>query len=1367
MFRRVEGETGLNSIEKLVLQLRHPIAHMREAAALELVLLADQQTQGPLLEALQDRDADVRRTVIQALAGLNTPEVVAAIFPLLQDPEPRVAQAAYDAMVKMGPLAAPFLLEHLEHPDWVIRVLVLDVFQAMKQYCPLERVLELLKAPEWEVREAATRFLGGIRDKKVTSDAVYYEHVLTALLEVLHTDEDREVRMAACRSLGNMGDARVTEPLLLVMRQSEDESLQMAAAEGLAMLGPLVSEVLVHQALQDHRAPVRALGAQILGHVRDVSALQPLIENLQDDSRAVRMAAALALSQIQPQEPLWVLLYHMMLGEPEISPEAVVELGQSHDKRAIPYLLDEIPRVPPEAWREVLITALGELGDMETILPLSIWLKAPEPAIRAATAWALGRIGHLLAVEYLVPCLGEQDPQVLYQVVESLRHLEPLQELWPTLLKILSPEPEDRLEGLSQLPHPLEERLKPFLLNLLSRETIPAVQEFLIRLLRPHPEWIALQDWLARLDPAADGVLLIAILENLQNFSDLEPEPCLPVLLRLLESRDEAVREAVIQVLLHLGSSVVSTLLQHLEHELWFVRQALIRVLGSLGSPEALLPLLKALTDRDRDVRVAVALALGQMGDRQAAEPLVKALENGFRDVRAAAAQALAQMNEPWVVDALQTALIEDEAAEVRAEAAHALGQLGAEPALADLLEALAQDEEVLVRVASAEALGQIGHPAAVQGLLAALKDDSSEVGMAAIRALGRLAYPVSLETLAEILEFGTRDLRAATAAAFGEMRLPDAVPLLVEALQDEALAVRQAAVVALGQLADERACMPLIALLLENQAELNSLLVEALIALGPVVCYPLLEQLPALSQEQVPVVIHILAGVGGCAQLEPILERWQQLPEALQLEALVWMPAWKSPLLTETLLAHLRRTENHELRLALVETLVQLQAAEGMQSLLLNWDQEIKQLAVRALARMGEVGLEMLVEAFATPDDILRLLILQSVAEIRHPRVLALLHRVLSLPSLGLLQAALHALLAQGVAATPILREALDHPERSIRQLAARSLLKLYPEESLWRSLASINSQSQEQRVRAAQELEHYPSSESAAALMRALEDESRWVRRQAALSLGQLKVNQSRPLLRQALKDWHHDVREAAVMALGQIADPQDFEALRDLLVDPDIRVREAVLRVLARTGDTQCLSQACQDPFAEVRRTAVQILGELQAREALSLLLEMLGRDPEASVRDMAAWSLGQLALPEVLEPLLQALEDPAVEVRWAAVEALGKLGDVQAVEPLLEILSAGAEEYLVDMRLQQLAIVALGALGDLRAVPCLIEAVRKPSWGDQEIRRLALQALTQLRAEQAVPVLSDLARNGPAELAEQATAAVRAIQTALTP
>lgn len=1350
----------MEDLDRLLLQLRHPGANMRESAALELALMGDARALTPLLDALNDRDPDVRRTVIQALAGIQTPEAMVGIFALLQDSDPQVVQAAYDAIVKYGQSAVPFLLEQLKNSDWLVRRSALEVLQSLKKYCPLEEILEQLNAPEWEIRESAARYLGGLRDDYSTIGGERDNRANAALLNLMLKDPDREVKMAACKGLGNSGDMHAVEPLLLMLRQSEDEILQMAAAEGLALLGGMVSSALIRQSLQDHRPKVRALGAQILGHVRAESALAPLMELLHDEDKAVRLAAALALSQIQPEEALWVLLYHVFLHEPEISPEAVIELGQREDRRAIPYLLDEIVRVPASTWQDRIIIALGELGDMETILPLAAYLRAEEPEIRTAAAQALGRIGHLLALDYLQICLGDSDAQVLLQVLDSLQRLEPAQEIWVLLLSALSPDFEERLEALQSLPETLDERLKLFLINRLHQEDHFEVKKYLLQLFQKHPEWLALHDWLADLVACENLEMRQAYLKIINLYPDPEPEPCLKVLLGLIEDREESIRQAACEIIPRFGTLAVEPLLEKMAHEIWFVRTSAIQTLGKIGDIEALKPLLTALEDRDRDVRKEAVLALGKIGDMQAVEPLVFALENGFRDVRAAAAQALGELGDLYATEGLQIALVEDEAQEVRAAAALSLAHLGDTGNLEDLLEALKDDDDEHVRASVATALGILSDSRALKGLCRALEDESLEVGLAAIKALGLLAHPDSLTPLLETLEFGTRDLRAATAEALGCLGLSEAIPALAEALNDEAQAVRLSAAAALGQIRDLSALEPLLNNLNISDPQLAEVTVQALINLGSEAIQHLLEQVNTLTPEVIPQLIACLEPYIGSFDPLPVMEKWQTLPLEIQIKALKKLVVWQDNRLIPPLISQLHRSENFDFRSMIFEVLKHLHSYSELEDLLQNWDQDIRSLTVKSLAHMGEKGLLSLLKAFDSSDESLRLLILQISAEILDPRILALLHKSLYLPHLGLLQATVQALFSHGESAVPILREALDHPERSIRQMAARSLLKLEPENPIWLYLVGMNSQSQEQRVRSSLSLQEFLLPESVSALLRAISDESKQVRKQAILSLGQLKAKQSHALILEALKDWHRDVREAAVEALGNLQDQNDTEKLKEMLQDPDIRVRQACLRALAQFHEFDPIHETLSDPYPEVRQAALEVLGTYQRQESSPQILELLMKDSESSVRAQAASSLGIFASGKNSEALIQALEDPALEVRWAATEALGSLKDPQAIEPLMQILTASSEDYLVDIRLQQLAITALGKMRAQKSLPIIIKLAHSPSWGDSELRGLALAALIEIDPNQADLVIQELLQSSDSQAL---TVAQKAFQT----
>jgi HEAT repeat protein len=1333
----------LEDTERLLLQLRHPSAHMRESAALELVLVADQQALSPLIEALADRDNDVRRTVIQALAGLNLNEALPHFLPLLQDPEPSVAQAACDALIKFGEPGAQILLKELELPDWMSRKAALEVLQSLRNYCPLDIILQQLNAPEWEVRETAARFLVGMQDQRVT----------IALLNVLRIDPDREVKMAACKALGATADQRVIEPLLLVLRQTEDESLRMAAAEGLARMGALIAEPLVRQVLQDHRSEVRSLGAQILGHVRASSAIPTLMELLRDESRDVRMAAALALSQIENEEALWVLLYHVFLQEPEMSPEAILELAQREDRRAIPYLLDELGRLKEGCWQDVLLTALGDLGESETILPLSVYLKSPLPQVRIAAAQALGRIGHSLALDYLSAALADSDTQVIYQVIESLQRIEPSSEVWKTLLNLLSPDIEERLGALEYFSEQVDERLQPFFLNLLVQEKDISVREELYRLMRKHPEWLSLSEWLKLLQNETNNTVRIEILATLSALPTLDPKLAQPVLLALLEDRDEGIRKATAVVLPHLGTSLVPALYERLRHEIWFVRVAAIQALARMDDEASLRTLLDALKDKDRDVRCEAVLALGQMGNLQAVNPLIETLENGYRDVRAAAASALGELGDTKAVDALQTALIEDENAEVRTASAQALARLGDLGSVSVLLDCLVEDDDEWVREACAQALGFLKEPAALDGLFKALEDESLKVGMAAIEALGLIADPRALAALLETLEFGTRDLRAITAKALGSLGDTGAIPALEEALNDEALLVRTSAAQALGKLQAQESAPALAELLEQSDLILAQAAALALVQLGVAAQALLFEKLPELSAEIFPAILAALAEQSEIVELTGLLKKIQTLPDDSKLKAIPYLISWPAQS-ADFLIDLLRNTDNHDLRLMSFDLLVKAEAVDKVKDLLQEWDQDIKGMAVKALGKMSSAGLSVLIEAFDTPDEALRLSILQVLSEVHDIAALTLLHKALSLPHLGLSQAAVQALYALGEPALPVLKEALDHPERSIRQMSARALMHLQPQESLWSSLVEMNSQSPEQRERSAESLRKYAQSESISALLRALDDESNRVRSRAVGSLGQLKATQARGLLLESLKDWHRDVREAAVEALGLFGYAEDEWVLLEMLGDPDIHVRNRALTALARMGNLTPLKAALTDVFPEVRSKAVHTLGLVGAQDAIPELLELLRTDPEHQVRAEAAWSLGEIASTERIEPLIQALEDPAIEVRWAAAQALGKCRATLALEPLCQILQSSGEGYLVDIRLQQMAVSALGKIGDLRAIPILVEMVYQPCWGDDELRKQAMRSLAELAAPTGIATLKEMLEFQEPQIAELA-------------
>ena len=121
-----------------------------------------------------------------------------------------------------------------------------------------------------------------------------------------------------------------------------------------------------------------------------------------------------------------------------------------------------------------------------------------------------------------------------------------------------------------------------------------------------------------------------------------------------------------------------------------------------------------------------------------------------------------------------------------------------------------------------------------------------------------------------------------------------------------------------------------------------------------------------------------------------------------------------------------------------------------------------------------------------------------------------------------------------------------------------------------------------------------------------------------------------------------------------------------------------------------------------------------------------------DPDAQVREYSAWALGQIG-EDVDDPaavrLAAALGDEHVAVKHAAVLALGKIGPRQPVLAILtQVLAAGKT------RSRRAAVEALAQLEATRAYPVLRKALTDP---DPAVRQGALAALGELGDRRVLP------------------------------
>ena len=191
--------------------------------------------------------------------------------------------------------------------------------------------------------------------------------------------------------------------------------------------------------------------------------------------------------------------------------------------------------------------------------------------------------------------------------------------------------------------------------------------------------------------------------------------------------------------------------------------------------------LIETLSTGNSSARVAAAATLGDMNDTRAIVPLIRALEDREFDVEYLAAKALEKMREPAVEPLIRA--LKDNNSNVRWEAADILGAIGNSSAADPLFEAT-KDKDSVVRNVAAQALAKLGDLRATEPLIELLKSDSAWDRADAADALGELNDSRAVEPLISALDDEKGFVQESAAEALGKIRDSRAVVPLVQTIK-------------------------------------------------------------------------------------------------------------------------------------------------------------------------------------------------------------------------------------------------------------------------------------------------------------------------------------------------------------------------------------------------------------------------------------------------------------------------------------------------------------------------------------------------------------------------------------------------------
>jgi HEAT repeat protein len=259
---------------------------------------------------------------------------------------------------------------------------------------------------------------------------------------------------------------------------------------------------------------------------------------------------------------------------------------------------------------------------------------------------------------------------------------------------------------------------------------------------------------------------------------------------------------------------------------------------------------------------------------------------------------------------------------------------------------------------------------------------------------------------------------------------------------------------------------------------------------------------------------------------------------------------------------------------------------------------------------------------------------------------------------------------------------------------------------------------------------------------------DPDREARRTAVHILGESKREQAiDDLMRIFSADSDEDVRRNIIHALGEHESPRAWAKITELArtaPTADLR-RQAVHQIGEKNTDAaveELMKLYAQEQTSDVKRQILHAFSEMQSPRAQAKLLEVARSQSESGdTRRQAIHWLGERG-EQSLDELVRIFDaDRNQDVRRQILHALAEMESARAEEKLFEVARRAD-----DMQLRKQAIHWIGEKASRKSMEFLRDTVNSTS-EQTEVQVQALHAISEKPAEQAVPLLIQVAKTHP--------------------
>jgi HEAT repeat protein len=438
--------------------------------------------------------------------------------------------------------------------------------------------------------------------------------------------------------------------------------------------------------------------------------------------------------------------------------------------------------------------------------------------VRMNVASALGRIKDPRALEALEKKLVDENEQVRKSILHAFSDQEDPHVARFMIDRLVDPDPEVRWTAAYELGNKKSRAAIVPLIMVLESEQKNSVRQGARDALTKiangldfGDDYTGWQKWLLKTLQQREGRIVESdIPENLN--------PTQKLITTAVDDPDAETRYKAEQELIQLGNLAFEDLFEALKNSDWRYRQKAARILGSAQNSIAIDPLTAATKDQNPDVKdtakhslETVRLNIRLSGDRKLVSEqdfnslpgLKLALQHKEAIVRRRAAVELGKIDDPGAVDALITALL-DEDTNVVIAARDSLHERK-EPEVVDALVAVLQYESVQRKVwLLVEIIGILRDkhdPSSIHVLVNFLNHEDMSVRQHTIDVLGKFDSAEALVPLIESLHDEVDMVKRTAAAVLANQKNPALIEPLIDALNDPDTFVKDSALQALSNI--------------------------------------------------------------------------------------------------------------------------------------------------------------------------------------------------------------------------------------------------------------------------------------------------------------------------------------------------------------------------------------------------------------------------------------------------------------------------------------------------------------------------------------------------------------------------------------